>query len=93
MFIFSGVMNCFNARVDSLNFFRGLSKNKIFTFIMAAVAAVQIGFVYLGGSILRTAPLEGKELLTAFLCALLVFPAELLRKILWRIFRGRGRGY
>ena len=93
MFIFAGVLNCFNARVDSLNFFRGLSKNKIFTFIMAAVAAVQIGFVYLGGSILRTAPLEGKELLTAFLCALLVFPAELLRKILWRVFKGRGRGY
>ncbi len=93
MFIFAGVLNCFNARVDSLNFFRGLSKNKIFTFIMAAVAAVQIGFVYLGGSILRTAPLEGKELLTAFLCALLVFPAELLRKLVWRIFRGRGRGY
>lgn len=93
MFIFAGVMNCFNARVDSLNFFRGLSKNKIFTFIMVAVAAVQIGFVYLGGSILRTAPLEGKELLTAFLCAMLVFPAEILRKILWRIFRGRGRGY
>ncbi|MBO5281088.1 MAG: calcium-translocating P-type ATPase, PMCA-type [Clostridia bacterium] len=93
MFIFAGVLNCFNARVDSLNFFRGLSKNKIFTFIMAAVAAVQIGFVYLGGTILRTAPLEGKELLTAFLCALLVFPAELLRKLIWRIFRGRGRGY
>lgn len=93
MFIFAGVLNCFNARVDSLNFFRGITKNKIFTFIMAAVAAVQIGFVYLGGAILRTAPLEGKELLTAFLCALMVFPAEIVRKLLWRIFCGGGHGY
>ncbi len=93
MFIFAGVLNCFNARVDSLNFFRGLGKNKIFTLIMAAVAAVQIAFVYLGGTILRTAPLERGELLTAFLCALLVFPAELLRKIIWRIFKGKGSGY
>ncbi len=93
MFIFAGVLNCFNARVDSLNFFRGLSKNKIFTFIMAAVATVQIGFVYLGGSILRSAPLEGRELLTAFLCALMVFPAEIVRKLLWRFLCGRGRGY
>ncbi len=93
MFIFAGVLNCFNARVDSLNPFRGLGRNKIFTLIMAAVAAVQIGFVYLGGTVLRTAPLEAKELLTAFWCALLVFPAELIRKIAWRILRGGGRGY
>ncbi len=93
MFIFAGVLNCFNARVDSLNFFRGLGKNKIFTLIMAAVAAVQIAFVYLGGSILRTAPLLLSELTTAFWCALLVFPAELVRKIIWRIFKGKGKGY
>ncbi len=85
-FIFAGVFNCFNARTDRLRLLSGIAKNRPFTFIMAAIAVVQVGFVYLGGSILRTAPLLYEELLTALCVALLVFPAELLRKLIWRIF-------
>lgn len=83
-FIFAGVFNCFNARSDRLRFMSGITKNKPFTFIMASILIIQILFVYLGGSVLRTTPLLLNELFFAFMSALLVFPADILRKIIWR---------
>lgn len=92
LFIFASVFNCFNARTDRLSLFAGLSGNRGFIAIMTAVLAVQLIFVYLGGSVLRTAPLTARELGVTMLLSLAVFPAELLRKLLWRFFHGR-RGY
>ncbi len=92
LFIFASVFNCFNARTDRLNPLAGLSENPGFTGIMTAVLLVQILFVYLGGSVLRTAPLTLRELGYTSLLALTVFPAELLRKLLRRL-RGRTEGY
>ncbi len=92
LFIFSSVANCFNSRTDRLKLFAGLGKNRAFLAIMTAVAAVQTAFVYLGGSLLRTVPLSPRELLVTLLISLSVFPAELLRKLLWRFFVGK-KGY
>ncbi len=92
LFIFASVFNCFNSRTDRLKLFSGIMRNKAFILIMAAVLAVQIVFVYLGGAVLRTAPLTLRELCATAALALLVFPAELIRKLLWRLFFGK-RGY
>ncbi len=92
LFIFASVFNCFNARTDRLKLFAGITKNKAFILIMTAVLLVQIAFVYLGGAVLRTAPLTPRELCVTAALALLVFPAELVRKLLWRLFCGK-RGY
>ena len=92
LFIFSSVFNSFNARTDRLNLFAGLHRNKGFCLIMAAVLGVQILFVYVGGSVLRTAPLTARELGVTFLLALTVFPADLMRKV-WRRLSGKGEGY
>ena len=92
LFIFSSVCNCFCARSDRLRLFADIMHNKTFIVIMAAVLVIQIGFTYLGGSVLRTAPLTLRELGIAILPALAVFPADLLRKILWRITIGKN-GY
>ena len=92
LFIFASVFNCFNARTDRLNVFAGLSRNKGFCFIMIAVLAVQILFVYVGGAVLRTAPLTADELGLTSLLALSVFPAEFLRKV-WRRLSGKNEGY
>lgn len=88
LFIFSSVFNCFNCRTDRLRLFAGLTKNKAFCLIMAAVLGIQILFVYLGGAILRTAPLTAGEFWLTFALSLLVFPAELVRKLVWRL-KGR----
>ncbi len=92
LFIFASVFNCFNARTDRLNIYAGLPRNKGFCFIMIAVLAVQILFVYIGGAVLRTAPLTKEELGVTFLLALTVFPAEFLRKV-WRRLSGNSEGY
>jgi magnesium-transporting ATPase (P-type) len=92
LFIFASVFNCFNARTDRLRLFSGITKNKAFILIMAAVLAIQIAFVYLGGAVLRTAPLTAREIAVTAAVALLVFPAELLRKLLFRLLFGK-RGY
>ena len=91
-FIFSSVLNCFGARTDRLNLFAGLFKNRTFLLIMGAVSLIQIGFIYLGGSVLRTAPLTQKELGFTLLLSLAVIPAEFLRKLLWRLF-SKKHGY
>ncbi len=92
LFIFASVFNCFNTRTDRLNIFAGLSRNKGFCFIMIAVLTVQLLFVYIGGAVLRTAPLTKEELCVTFLLALTVFPAEFLRKV-WRRLSGKTEGY
>ncbi len=92
LFIFCSVFNCFNARTDRLRLLAGISRNRAFIAIMSAVLAVQLIFVYLGGSVLRTAPLSWRELLYTMLLSLLVFPADFLRKLIWRFFVGK-RGY
>lgn len=92
LFIFSSVFNCFNARTDRLRLFAGIRKNPAFIFIMSAVLTIQLVFVYLGGSVLRTTPLTLRELGVTMAASLLVFPAEFIRKLLWRFFKGR-KGY
>ena len=92
LFIFSSVFNCFNARTDRVKLLAGLGKNKTFILIMSGVLFIQILFIYLGGPVLRTLPLTLKELLITFLLSLLVFPAELLRKLVLRVF-GKKKGY
>ncbi len=92
LFIFASLFNCFNSRTDRLRLFSGLSKNRAFIAIMLLVGTIQILFTYLGGSVLRTSPLLPSELLTTMLLALLVFPVELLRKLLWRLF-GKKDGF
>lgn len=91
-FIISSVLNCFNARTDRLNIFSDIGKNKVFLLIMAAICTIQLAFVYLGGSVLRTMPLTPEELGWTLLFALLVIPAEFIRKLVWRLFGGI-RGY
>ncbi len=91
-FIFCSVFNCFNARTDRVKLFAGLLKNPVFVVIMLAVLAVQIVFVYLGGNVLRTAPLLPRELGLTMLFSLSVFPADFVRKLLWRA-RGKKTGY
>ena len=92
LFIFSSVFNCFNARTDRLNLSAGLGKNAVFLLIMGAILTIQILFVYLGGSVLRTIPLTARELLVTMALSLSVFPADILRKAVLRLRKKRS-GY
>lgn len=93
LFIFSSVFNCFNARTDRLGLLAGIGKNLTFVFIMSAVLEIQILFIYLGGDVLRSAPLTPRELLITMLLSLFVFPADFLRKCIWRFALKKKKGY
>ena len=88
LFIFAGVFHCFSARTDRVNLLAGLAQNPTFIFIMCAVAAVQLCFVYLGGSVLRTVPLTARELLFTLCLAATVLPLGWLDTVLRRL-RGK----
>ncbi len=92
LFIFLGVMQCINSRTDRLNLFSGITKNPTFILIMLLILAIQISFIYFGGTALRATPLTSSELSFTFLCAALALPVELLRKIIWR-FSGHTNGF
>ena len=80
------MFNCFNARTDRINLLSGIKQNKAFVAIMIMISVIQLVFVYLGGDVLRTAPLHKSELRAAIISALAVFPIEAARKIFWRLF-------
>ena len=84
-FIFAGVFNCFNARTDRVRMLAGVGKNPAFLLIMSLVGAVQIFFVYAGGSVLRTLPLSPRELLLALGLAALTLPFGFLHLVLRRL--------
>ncbi len=90
LFIFASVFNCFNARTDRVRMLKGLSRNRAFLLIMAAVAAVQIAFVYLGGAVLRTMPLAPRELLFTLLLAATVIPVGWLHLLHRRLCGKKG---
>ena len=92
LFIFASVASCFCARTDRLRLLANITKNRAFIIIMAAILFIQILFVYLGGGVLRTAPLTPFELCLTSILALAVFPADFIRKLVWRVVVGK-RGY
>lgn len=80
LFIFTGILNSFNARTPRVNLFANLGGNRAFVVIMAAVAGVQLLLIYFGGSLFRVAGLTLRELATVLLISTLVLPVDLLRK-------------
>ena len=92
LFIFLGIIQCVNSRTDRLNLFNGITKNPTFLLIMLLILFIQISFIYLGGSALRTVPLSIHELLFALTCSSFAIPFELVRKIIWR-FSGHDKGF
>ena len=85
LFIFMGIFNAFNARVDSINLFKYLKKNKVFIVIFLCISAVQIYLIYFGGSIFRTYGLSFKELLFVIMLAFSVIPVDMIRKYILKL--------
>lgn len=90
LFIFCGIFNSINALTHRINPVGRLLHNPSFLIIMGSVAVIQIVMIYYGGALFRTAPLSANELICVLCLALLVFPADMLRKIILRIFNKTG---
>ena len=91
-YIFSSVISCFAVRTDSLNLFDGITKNKGFLIIMLLIAVIQVAFIYLGGAVLRTAPLTAIELRATLAFSLCIIPFDFLFKTVFAL-KGKNNSY
>ena len=76
------VANAFNVRTNKLNVLDNLRANPAFVEVMLLIAAVQVAMTYLGGSVLRTAPLQWQEWLVVAACAVLSLLGDAVFKML-----------
>ena len=90
LFIFCGIFNCISARTTRLNLLAYLHRNPAFIGILLLITAVQIGLIYYGGTLFRTAGLTAAELVRVVALAALVIPFDLLRKAVLRAFHRKG---
>ncbi|PWJ39164.1 calcium-translocating P-type ATPase, PMCA-type [Sediminitomix flava] len=80
IFIFLILFNAFNVRTERRNLFEHLKENLMFFQVMLGIAVLQIVFTYIGGSILRTVPLNLKEWGLVFGFAFSIIPIDMIRK-------------
>ncbi|MBQ3541331.1 MAG: calcium-translocating P-type ATPase, PMCA-type [Phascolarctobacterium sp.] len=83
-YIFMAVANGFNVRVSGVNLLENLRLNKGFIDVMTLIVAIQIALTFVGGRILRTAPLNLEEWLVVIALSLSIVVVDLLRKLLCR---------
>ena len=81
-YIFMAVANGFNVRTSGLNLLKNINLNKGFINIMALIIVIQIALTFIGGLVLRTAPLNLQEWLVVIALALSMVLVDLLRKSL-----------
>ncbi len=89
LFVFMGVGIAMCTRTQRINILANISKNKAFTVIMPAVAAIQLLIIYFGGEVFRCVPLDGHELLICAAFAMTVIPADIIRKCIFALMRRR----
>ena len=80
-FVFMHAFNTFNARTQGLNIFEYLFENRLFLPILATIFIVQTIFIYIGGEVLRTVPLQQEELLYVLMFAVVLIPVDMVRKL------------
>ena len=85
LFIFSGIFNCFSARCSRLWLLSNIGKNKPFIFIMLLICFIQICMIYFGGAVFRCVALAPHELSFVILLALTVVPAEMIRRLIYKL--------
>jgi magnesium-transporting ATPase (P-type) len=79
-FIYIANFNAFNARTTTVNIFSNVTTNKNFVFVVSLIFIVQWAFTFLGGSVLRTVPLEASEWFFILAMAATIIPFDLCRK-------------
>lgn len=87
LFVFMGVGIAMCTRTPRINLLSGIRKNKAFTVIMPAVAAIQLLIIYFGGEVFRCVPIKWNELLICAAFAMTVIIADTIRKSIFAIIR------
>ena len=81
-YILMAVANGFNVRSSGLNLWEHLERNKGFIDVMLIIVIVQVAMTFIGGRLLRTAPLTLTEWGVVVVFALSIIVVDLLRKFI-----------
>ncbi len=82
--IFLGIFLSFSVRTERLFPLAGITGNPMFIIIMIAASLVQFALVEFGGTSIRCVPLTTNDAVFAILISTLVFPVDLIRKLMMR---------
>ena len=82
VFIYAVIFNSFNTRSNGFNIFEHIGKNKKFLIVMISIAVVQTLVIQFGGKVFSTIPMDIQHYIIALLIAVLIIPADFIRKAL-----------
>ncbi|KAK1960908.1 calcium-translocating P-type ATPase [Colletotrichum sublineola] len=84
VFVFMQIFKLVNSRrIDNkLNIFEGITKNKLFTLMMAIMAGGQVLIVFVGGAAFKVAPLNGPQWGISIVLGFLSIPVGILIRLL-----------
>ena len=67
---------------NGFNVFEHIGENKKFSIVMISIAVVQTLIIQFGGKVFSTVPMDVEHYIVALLIAVLIIPADLIRKAL-----------
>lgn len=82
VFIYAVIFNSLNTRSNRFNIFEHIGENKKFSIVMISIAVVQTLIIQFGGKVFSTVPMNIQHYIIALLIAVLIIPADFIRKAL-----------
>ena len=78
---FMAVFNGFNIRTEHVNLFKGIGKNKLFSYIAIGIFAMTVILCDFAGSLIKVTALNPHQWIIIIALAFMVIPIDLIRKI------------
>ncbi|MFQ6935446.1 MAG: calcium-translocating P-type ATPase, PMCA-type [Streptococcus salivarius] len=82
VFIYAVIFNSLNTRSNGFNVFEHIGENQKFSIVMISIAVVQTLIIQFGGKVFSTVPMDVEHYIVALLIAVLIIPADFIRKAL-----------
>lgn len=77
---FMAVLNGFNIRTEHMNLFKGIGKNKLFSYIAVGICAMTVILCDFAGTLIKATALDLNHWLVIIALAFMVIPVDLVRK-------------
>ena len=77
---FMAVLNGFNIRTEHMNLFKGIGKNKLFSYISVGICAMTVILCDFAGTLIKATALDLNHWLVIIAFAFMVIPVDLVRK-------------
>ena len=77
---FMAVFNRFNIRTEHMNLFKGIGKNKLFSYIAVGICAMTVILCDFAGALIKATALDLNHWLVIIALAFMVIPVDLVRK-------------